>query len=107
LNAVGLDEAGAASRHAHVYFQIVSGDSLVKSYRLPIERSLLEQTRYLHGVRVPTNEAELVLFALRIALKHTSPIEILMAYRHYGSGSRELGWLREAASTERAEALCT
>jgi len=107
FHALALDEASAELVHVHAYFQIVTGDSLAKSYRLPIERSLLEQTRYLHGVRVPTPEAELVLFALRIALKHTGPIEILMAYRHYGSVSRELGWLREAASTERAEALCT
>ena len=107
FHALGLDEASAELVHVHAYFQIVSGDSLVKSYRLPIERLLLEQTRYLHGVRVPTPEAELVLFALRIALKHTGPIEILMANRHYRRISRELGWLREAANAERAEALCT
>ena len=107
FHAIGLDEASVASVHVHAYFQIVSGDSLVKSYRLPIERSLLEQTRYMLGVRVPTPEAELVLFALRIALKHVGPIEILMANRHYRSVSRELGWLREAANAERAEALCT
>ena len=34
FHAVGLDEASAASVHVHAYFQIVSGDSLVKSYRL-------------------------------------------------------------------------
>jgi thymidylate kinase len=107
FHAVGLDETSSASVHVHAYFQIVSGDSLVKSYRLPIERSLLDQTRYLHGVRVPTPEAELVLFALRIALKHVGPIEILMANRHHRTVSRELGWLREAANAERAEALCT
>jgi thymidylate kinase len=107
FHAVGLDEACAASVHVHGYFQIVSGDSLVKSYRFPIERSFLEQTRYLHGVRVPTPEAELVLFALRIALKHIGPLEILMANRHYRSVSRELGWLREAANAEHTEALCT
>ena len=90
----------------HAYFQVVSGDSLVKSYRLPIEELLLQQTRYLDGVRIPTPEAELVLFALRIALKHTGPIEILMANRHYREVSRELGWLREE-DAERAEALCT
>ncbi len=107
FHALGLDEASAELVHVHAYFQIVSGDSLVKSYRLPIESSLLEQTRYLHGVRVPTPEAELVLFALRIALKHTGPIEVLMVNRDYRRVSRELGWLREAANAERAEALCT
>jgi thymidylate kinase len=107
FHALGFDEASAELVHVHAYFQIVSGDSLVKSYRMPIERSLLEQTRYLHGVRVPTPEAELVLFALRIALKHTGPIEILMANRDYRRVLTELGWLRAAANAERAEALCT
>src|SRR5690349_12522453 len=107
FHALGLDEASAQLVHVHAYFQIVSGDSLAKSYRLPIERSLLQQTRYLHGVRVPIPEAELVLFALRIALKHLGPIEILMTSRHYRSVLSELGWLREAANAQRAEALCT
>jgi thymidylate kinase len=106
LHALGLDKASAELVHVHAYFQIVSGDSLVKSYRLPIERSLLEQTHYLRGVRVPTPEAELVLFALRVALKHVGPIEILMTYRHHRSIATELRWLREAANAERAEALC-
>jgi thymidylate kinase len=107
LHALGLDKASAELVHVHAYFQIVSGDSLVKSYRLPIERSLLEQTRYLHGVRVPTPEAELVLFALRIALKHVDPIEVVMANRDYPKLSAELSWLRQAADVERAETLCT
>jgi len=103
---LGLDEASAELVHVHAYFQIVSGDSLAKSYRLPIERSFLEQTRYLHGVRIPTPEAELVLFALRIALKHTGPIEIMMIHRHYRSVASELAWLRKAANAQRAETLC-
>jgi thymidylate kinase len=107
FHALGLDEASAELVHVHAYFQIVSGDSLVKSYRLQVERSLLEQTRYLHGVRVPVPEAELVLFALRIALKHTDPVEILLANRGYRNVSHELGWLREAANAESAEALCS
>jgi len=106
FHAFGLEGASLELVHVHAYFQIVSGDSLVKNYRLPIERLLLEQTRYLHGVRVPNPEAELVLFALRVALKHTDPIEILLANRHYRLTSRELGWLREAANAEDAEALC-
>jgi len=102
---LGLEEPSVELVHVHAYFQIVSGDSLVKTYRLPIERLLLERTRYLHGVRVPMPEAELVLFALRIALKHTDPIEILMANRQYRRTSREMSWLREAADAEGADAL--
>jgi len=105
FHALGLEESSVELVHVHAYFQIVSGDSLVKTYRLPIERFLLERTRYLHGVRVPMPEAELVLFALRIALKHTDPIEILMANRQYRRTSREMSWLREAADAEGADAL--
>ncbi|TMJ80392.1 MAG: hypothetical protein E6G79_18565 [Alphaproteobacteria bacterium] len=74
---------------------------------ITIERSLLKRTRCLHGVRIPIPEAELVLFALRIALKHTGPIEILMANRDYQKISREVRWLRAAANVESAETLCT
>ncbi len=106
FHALALDEASGELVHLHAYYQIVSGDSLVKSYRLPIEDAVLEHTRYLHEVRVPAAEAELVLFALRIALKHVSPIEIFMANRRYGQVSGELAWLLETADTVSAEALC-
>lgn len=106
FHALGLAQPSLELVHVHAYFQIVSGDSLVKNYRLPIERFLLDHTRYVHGVRVPTPEAELVLFALRVALKHTASIEILMANREYRSTSRELGWLRGSADVKDAEALC-
>jgi len=46
IHALGLEEPSLELVHIHAYFQIVTGDSLVKSYRLPIERSLLERTRY-------------------------------------------------------------
>jgi thymidylate kinase len=106
FHAFALDEASAQLVHLHAYFQIVSGDSLVKNYRLPIEAALLEHTRLLHAVRVPTPELELVLFALRMALKHIIPIEVYMANRHYGQVLDELAWLREAANISGAEALC-
>src|SRR5262245_5596392 len=107
FHALALDEVSADLVHVHAYFQIVSGDSLVKTYRLPVERSLLSETRYLYGVRVPTPEAELVLFVVRIALKHVNPIEILIATRDYARIEAELAWLRAAADLERAAALCT
>jgi thymidylate kinase len=107
FHALGLEESSLELVHVHAYFQIVSGDSLVKNYRFPIERLLLEHTRYLHGVRVPAPEAELVLFALRVALKHTAPIELLMANRDYRSTSRELGWLRRSADAKRTDVLCS
>jgi len=105
-HALALDEDSAELVHLHAYHQIVSGDSLVKNYRFPIERRFLDETRLLDGIRVPKAEAELILFSLRIALKHVSPIEILLVNRHYRKVAAELSWLRDAADEKAAEALC-
>jgi thymidylate kinase len=105
LHAFALDPDRAALLHVHFYFQIVSGDSLAKSYRLPLEDMLLANTRRLHGVPVPTAEAELVAFTLRIALKHASLVELMMVNRHYSTLVDELDWLRDSASASEAEEL--
>ena len=54
------------------------------------------------GVRIPDAEAELVLFVLRIALKHLSPIELLKVHRHYGEVVDELAWLRSVTPVRAA-----
>src|SRR3546814_20559640 len=90
----------------HAYHQIVSGDSLVKNYRFPIERTILDSTCYLEGVRVPDPCAELALFVLRIALQHLSPVEIVKSNRHYAKFSAELACLCCRAASARAPALC-
>jgi thymidylate kinase len=106
FHAIGLDDVTAELVDVHAYFQVVSGDSLVKNYCFPIEDALLDRARYLNGVRVPAPEAELVVFALRIALKHISPVEILKANRRYWKISQEMAWLRNAANGEATEMLC-
>ncbi len=105
MHAFALDAESAALVHVHAYFQIVTGDSLAKSYRLPLETMLLGDTRRLHGIPVPSAEAELVSFVLRIALKHVSLVEVLLVSRHYDAVIDELAWLREAADPVEAEAL--
>ncbi len=105
LHAFALDPATLRLAHVHAYFQVVSGDSLVKSYRLPIETLLLAGSRRERGVRVPAPEAELVVFLIRIALKHTGPIETWMANRHYRAVPPELAWLRDRADEAAARAL--
>lgn len=103
FHAFALDPDRADLIHVHAYFQIVTGDSLAKSYRLPFEETLLASTRRLHGVPVPAAELELMLFVLRIALKHTSLPEVLLVSRGYGTIQGELSWLRAAADPRAAE----
>ncbi len=106
FHALSLDEERAEIAHLHAYYQIVSGDSLVKNYRLKIEDMLLQETVERHGVKVPSPEAELVVFSLRMALKHVSPVEILMVNRHYKGVADEMTWLRNEADATKAALLC-
>ncbi len=106
FHALGLDEESGTLAHLHAYHQIVSGDSLVKNYRLKIEDALLSETTHWHGVSIPTREAELVLFAIRIALKHVSPVEILMVNRHYQAIVDEMVWLLKDTDRSKISALC-
>ncbi len=105
FHALSLDQDKGELLHLHAYHQIVSGDSLVKNYRFPVDQALLENTRLLQGARVPSAEMELVLFALRIALKHVSPVEIAMVNRGYGKISQEMKWLRKAAQQDKSAVL--
>lgn len=107
FHALALDEARGRLVHVHAYVQIVGGDSLVKSYRLPIETLLLSDRRLLHGLPVPAPEAELAVFVLRVALKHAGPLEAAMANRDYRAVVEELVWLRGQADEERAGRLFT
>ncbi len=104
LHAFALDPATLRLAHVHAYFQIVSGDSLVKSYRLPFESASARPVPGASGRRVPAPEAELVVFLLRIALKHTS------RSRRDGQPAlravpAELAWLRDGADEAAARAL--
>ena len=105
FNAVALDDATTELVHLHAHYQIVGGDSLVKNYRFPLEDLLLQQIRIIHGVKTPTAEADLLLFALRVALKHTSLVEIWKVNLHYSKLSAELTWLLEAADVRKMHRL--
>ena len=106
FHALSIDGATGKLVHLHVYHQIVSGDSLVKNYRLRVEDLLLDDTRHLEGVRIPRPDVELMLFVMRIALKHVSAIELWMINRTYHSVVDELSWLQEQTSPAAAADLC-
>lgn len=90
-----LDEESGDLVHVHAYFRVITGESLVKNYRLPIEAMLLENTRQVESIRLPAKSAELVVFIVRMMLKHTSLIELLMLARDWKQVKREILWLIE------------
>jgi thymidylate kinase len=107
FHALALDRSTGVLFDLHAYHQIISGDSFVKSFRFPIETELLAHTTTHLGVRVPDPSAELVIFLLRILLKHISAIEIWKVNAHYDECTDELAWLLQRADLREAAALCS
>jgi len=90
-----LDEESGDLVHVHAYYRVITGESLVKNYRLPIEEMLLEDTWEVESIRLPAKSAELVIFTLRMMLKHTSVVELLMLARDWKHVKEEILWLLE------------
>lgn len=89
----GLDDEHGVLVHVHAYFRVITGESLTKNYRLPLEEMLLQNTRDEDSVRVPLKCAELVTFTLRMMLKHTSLVEIALLSRDWEGMKQEIEWL--------------
>ena len=83
-----LDAQTGEFVHLHVYYQIMTGGSLLKNYHLPIENLLLEKTKIAHGIHVPKPSAELIAFVIRVMTKHSSLLEYLL-FRSSGNDSKE------------------
>lgn len=93
-----LDEETGVLVHVHSYYRVITGESLSKNFRLPLEEMLLGNTREVDSVRVPIKGAELVIFTLRMMLKHTSLVEILLLARDWKHLRWEISWLLESDS---------
>jgi thymidylate kinase len=94
----GLDEESGVLAHVHAYFRVVTGESLTKNYRLPIEEMLLQHTREVDAVPAPEKHAELVVFTLRRMLKHTSLVELALVARDRKEARSEIDWLLQEDS---------
>src|SRR5215207_8319509 len=90
---LALDEESGDLVHVHAYFRVITGESLIKNYRLPIEAMLLNNTRKIESIHLPTKSAELVVFTVRMMLKHTSFVELLMLARDWKQVKGEILWL--------------
>lgn len=86
----GLDKASGVLLHLHVYYRVVTGESLLKDYCFPIEELLLRNTRRVQGVPVPQAPVELIVFTLRAMVKHASPLDYLQLRRSARSGYDDL-----------------
>ncbi len=101
----GLDSTSGMIVHAHVYYQLITGGALVKSFHLPLEQLMLDDRRLLSGVPVPSKGAELLLFVMRKLIEHGSPLEVLMVTREYPQITKEIDWLLDDESKADASEL--
>jgi thymidylate kinase len=101
----GLDHETGILVHVHAYFQVITGESLAKNFHLPIEKMLLKNLREEDSVRVPTKSAELVVFTVRMMLKHTSLVELVLLARDWKHIPQEIEWLLEGGSLDESVEL--
>jgi thymidylate kinase len=95
-----LDEETGILVHVHAYYRIITGESLSKNLHLPFEEMLLQNVREEDSIQVPAKSAELVVFTIRMMLKHTSLVELFMLARDWKGMRREIEWLMEAKPTD-------
>jgi thymidylate kinase len=95
-----MDEETGIFVHVHAYYRVITGESLSKNLHLPLEEMLLQNLREEASIPVPVKSAELVVFTIRMMLKHTLVVELLMLFRDWKGVRREIEWLMEAKPTD-------
>lgn len=94
LDFYGYDRLADRIVHVHTHYQLVLGSDLSKNYRLPIERPFLASSHVNNLIRVPAPEYELMVFAIRLILKHFTWDAWIMGQGHCSpSEKRELAAL--------------
>ncbi|MGE5764747.1 MAG: hypothetical protein ACM3ZF_13000 [Mycobacterium leprae] len=72
LHYYGLDTDSGRLVHVHSQYELVLGDDTTKNYRLPIEAAYLAAAVPGPLFTVPTPEFELVVFVVRMMVKHAT-----------------------------------
>lgn len=99
---MAMDEATGTIVHVHAYYRVITGESLAKNYRLPVEEMLLSNIRRQGIVNVPVRGAELIIFVLRMMVKHTTAVELTLLARQSSQLRREVAWLMTDDALEEA-----
>lgn len=102
----GYDRKSGRLVHVHAHFQLILGNDLSKNYRLPVERAYLESAVQQELFRVPAPEFELLVFVIRMVLKHCTWDSFLMRHGQLSpSERREFIDLATAETIEKAYRL--
>jgi thymidylate kinase len=80
---------------------------LIKNYSFPLEELVLQNPRLVDGMPIPQAPAELILFVMRIMLKHVSLIEYLLLRRRDRSGYKAMQEELASLLADDAAAQCS
>ena len=106
LDYYGCDAAGGRLVHIHAHYQLIVGDDLTKSYRIPLEDAFLEAAVADGEFRVPPPELELILLVIRLVLKHLTWDAVLARRGPVPASAREeLAFLLARVDEERLRRL--
>jgi thymidylate kinase len=108
FHSYGLDEPSGRLVHIHAHYQLVLGDDTTKNYRLPIEDAYLDSAdpNGVLPLPVPAPDFELVVFVVRMVLKHSTWDAIASDHGRLSiSEARELDHLMNQADPERARSI--
>jgi thymidylate kinase len=78
LDYYGYDKLADRMVHVHVHYQLIVGHDMNKNYHLPIETPYLDSVVQDDLFRVPAPEFELIVFVIRMVLKHLTWETILI-----------------------------
>jgi len=102
LHYYGHDGGTGRLVHIHAHHQLILGHDATKNYRLPIEEPYLESAVKDGLFRVPAPEFGLIVFIVRMVLKHSTWDTILARQGALSAAERrELSYLRSRASENR------
>ena len=104
---IGLDDESGKMIHVQPHYELILGDDMTKSYRIPIEREYLASaTVGTAGIPLPEPAFEYLVFVVRMVLKHC-PAEALVARkgRLTQSERRELADLEQRLGPSGADEL--
>lgn len=101
----GYDPAIGEFVHVHLFSRVITGESFLKSHRLPFEQMLLQNTRCEGQMRVASKPAELVLFTVRTFIKYGSLPDFLYLLKKKDKIKSELQWLKNGGSINQSICL--
>ncbi len=91
--------------NAHVHTHTMTGDHFIKSWALPFEEMLLENTDTISGMPVPTRAAELIIYVIRSMIKHASLFDLPLIIKSGKSTTAEYDYLTENSNIILAQSL--